>query len=384
MLTGCTVTTKGPSISSGASVTVGGETTGSEQSSSDNGSASFNVNNGTVTMSNFSFNTSYTPQVELVNDGITHTKCTLHDGQNVIMFVFDGHYTEPFSIENSARQFNDLYQKVFKATDSPFTTRVDQMANSAYKQGVIGIGITLNDCDAAIYAKEGTDQWGIIAFIPGQDDAAVTAVETQLLTAFGAQQTPQTSTDVSQQTASPFDAPNPIQQSPQVQTSPAQQEIPITDSSVTTSTESVPAASTENTSSDYGQMYTIKVDGKLIGLDNFGAWEVSQTDENMCTIYPNDDTVVRYYDSGCRLDDTEKFDKEGNIIATSYNVAPKMYTLDGNYGTEYLITWEYEGIKYAEYFQVLPNIGTYMETDITAYNSSSDILDLVDLYTIVF
>ena len=363
MLTGCTITTKGPSVSSGASFTVGGETKGSEQSSSDNGSASFDVNNGTVAMGNFRATATQTAPVAIVTAALTHSKSTLHNGQNVVMLVYDGHYTEPFSLENSAAQFNDLYQKVFKATDSPFTARIDQMAGSAYEQGTIGIGVHLSDCDLAMYVKE-----GMIAFVPGQDDNTVTNIETQMLTAFRAQNT----NTVTMQQAT--------EQTPQIQ-----QEISMTDQSLSAVTEyasETPAQ--DNVTSDYGQAYTITVDNKRIGLDNFGTWKVNQTDETMCTVCPNDDTTVRYYDSACKVGDTEKFDSEGNVIATVYGVTPKMYTLNGDYGTEYLIVWEHDNAKYAEYFQVLPNVGTYMETDITAYNSDTDILDLVDLYSIDF
>ena len=159
-LTGC-------NISNSLYKTVDGVTTGKASVSTNNkGSASFKADEDQTELTNFSFSTDYDVKVEIVEDPIVHTRATLHTGKpdfETAAFVFDGHYTEDFDVNDSKGQFNDLYQSIFDADDKPFTADIDEMDGSYYEDGVLGYQVLLSDGVAAFLVGVDTDKYIVIA-----------------------------------------------------------------------------------------------------------------------------------------------------------------------------------------------------------------------------
>ncbi len=175
-MAGCTKT-----VSAAAYKTVNGVTEGNyEVSTDDKGSASFNIEGNHVELTNFTFDADPALKVEaeINEEDIVFTHVYVHDDESVMQNVADGLYREPFTKENAAKEFNTLYKAVFGATDEPV---VDENVNLA--DGLLVTGMNLTDGQLFILAKEGTNQFIMIAATTmeygSQDliDTAVAALE---------------------------------------------------------------------------------------------------------------------------------------------------------------------------------------------------------------
>lgn len=145
--------------------TVNGVTKGNyEVSTDDKGSASFNVEGNHVDMTNFSFDADEALLVEAEisdedEEDLVYTHVYVHDEEyNVMQNLADGHYTEVFTQENAADAFNTLYKTVFKAGDTPIPDDGVELDD-----GLLHVKLSLSDGVMFILAKEGTDQYAIVA-----------------------------------------------------------------------------------------------------------------------------------------------------------------------------------------------------------------------------
>ncbi len=343
ILTGCEVTTSGPRTSVGVTATADGKTEGSSNiNSKDKGEASYDVDGDKVNLTNISFTTSYKIDADIVEDGLVHTNVILHDDEKLYFGIMDGKYTEDFAIEKSKDQYNDLYQKLYGATDSPFTANLDQMEEFYAGDDMMAACVSFSSSNANIYVNTGSNEYVVIEYTQ-EDPETFNYLEQQVIDAFGGN---------------------------------------VPKSVIDTLTADPSAETSDKT--DYGEMYVINIAGKNVGLDNFGQWQVVQTSEYLISIYPKEGTEVSYMDSYAKVGDTSVLDKEAETIYTLYDTEPELYSLNTDNGTEYVITWFDGKYERAEYFQILAGVDNYMETDIKTDDTKTDILDLVDLYSIEF
>ena len=170
-LTGCEVTVSGPSSETSAVKTVDGMTQGhAKKSTSDRGSASFNVKGHRVEMTNFSFDADESGKVQatLNEDGPVYTRALVHDGNVIWQSVVDGLYTEKFSTEDAKRQLNAIYQLSTGATDTPVADD-----NIYYENGLIYAYLSLTDGEMVVMLKEGTTQYISVAYTTTEHDTDV-------------------------------------------------------------------------------------------------------------------------------------------------------------------------------------------------------------------
>ncbi len=156
VLAGCT-----KSVETEAYKTVNGQTEGkASKSSDDNGSASFEVSGNHVQMTNFAFDADPSLKVmaSVEEDGLIFTRVVVHDGEDTIQHVADGHYKETFSEETAAAQLNDIYQEVLGADDEPMTNEMLTLDT-----GVFAGVAELTDGQLVMLAKDGSDQYAVIA-----------------------------------------------------------------------------------------------------------------------------------------------------------------------------------------------------------------------------
>ena len=142
--------------------TTNGVTEGNwEVTTDDMGSASFNVEGNHVEMTNFAFDADESLQVEaeVMEDTLVYTQVYVHDENfDVKQNVADGHYPEIITQDNVVSVFNNLYQTIFGASDEP--AAVD---NIGLDRGVMILKINLTDGLMFMFAKEGTDQYIMVA-----------------------------------------------------------------------------------------------------------------------------------------------------------------------------------------------------------------------------
>ena len=147
--------------------TVNGVTEGNyEYSTEDMGSASFNVEGNHVDMTNFSFDAdeSLLVEAQINEEDLVYTQVYVQDEDfNVMQNLADGHYPEVITQDNAADVLNTVYQTVFGASDAPITTEALDFDN-----GVMYIRLTLTDGEMFLFAKEGTDQYAVVAVTTDQ------------------------------------------------------------------------------------------------------------------------------------------------------------------------------------------------------------------------
>lgn len=190
-MAGCTSSVE---TSTEAYKTVNGVTEGkASKTTDDNGSASFEVKENHVQLTNFAFDADPSLKVmaELSEEGMVFARAVVHDGENTIQNVADGHYKETFSQETAASQLNDIYQAVFAADDEPVTDDVITMDTGVF----VGV-MDLSDGQLVMLAKDGADAFVTIAVTTmdygSQDivDAAFDALKDE--TAASAEETEET------------------------------------------------------------------------------------------------------------------------------------------------------------------------------------------------
>ena len=157
-LTACTASS---SSSTESYKTVNGVTEGKASSStSDKGSAGFEVSGNHVQMTNFAFDAdeSLFVQAEIVEEDLVFTRVLVHDGEDTIQHIADGHYPETFTPENAADSMNAIYQIVLGADDAPVTD--DYITEDS---GVLYTIMDLSDGQVALLLKEGSDEYVLAA-----------------------------------------------------------------------------------------------------------------------------------------------------------------------------------------------------------------------------
>ena len=155
-MAGCT-----RSVSAAAYKTVNGVTEGNyEVSTDDKGSASFDVHDNHVEMTNFSFDAdpSLKVEAEIEEEDLVYTQVLVHDGESIMQNVADGLYPEVFEQEGAADQFNTIYQIVLGGSDEPFTEDIISL-----ESGVLVGALNLTDGQMFLLAKEGTNQFISVA-----------------------------------------------------------------------------------------------------------------------------------------------------------------------------------------------------------------------------
>ena len=149
------------SVSASAFKTVNGVTEGNyEVSTDDKGSASFNIEGNHVEMTNFTFDADAALKVEadILEDELVYTQVLVHDDEQIMQNIADGHYREALTQENAAKEFNTLYQTVFDASDEPVIDDIIDL-----NQGVLVAQLQLTDAQLFMLAKDGTDQFIMVA-----------------------------------------------------------------------------------------------------------------------------------------------------------------------------------------------------------------------------
>lgn len=156
------VFTMAESVSASAYKTVNGVTEGDyEVSTDDIGSASFNVEGNHVEMTNFAFDAdeALLVEAEINEEDLVYTHVYVHDEEyNIMQNIADGHYPEVFTEDNAAVALNTIYKTVFGATDEPVTNEI-----LSIDTGVIIAQLYLTDGQMFMFAKEGTDQYEVVA-----------------------------------------------------------------------------------------------------------------------------------------------------------------------------------------------------------------------------
>ena len=155
-LAGCAV-----NVSAAAYKTVNGVTEGSyEVSTTDKGSASFNVEGNHVEMTNFAFDAdpSLKVQAEIMEDDLVFTQVVVHDDENVMQNIADGMYPETLTLENAAAEFNTLYQTFLGGSDEPVIDDIVYLDT-----GVIVAQLDLTDGKLFMLAKNETAQYILVA-----------------------------------------------------------------------------------------------------------------------------------------------------------------------------------------------------------------------------
>ena len=156
------VFTMAESVSASAYKTVNGVTEGDyEVSTDDIGSASFNVEGNHVEMTNFAFDAdeALLVEAEINEEDLVYTHVYVHDEEyNIMQNIADGHYPEVFTEDNAAEALNTIYKTVFGATDEPVTNEI-----LSIDTGVIIAQLYLTDGQMFMFAKEGTDQYEVVA-----------------------------------------------------------------------------------------------------------------------------------------------------------------------------------------------------------------------------
>ena len=156
------VFTMAESVSASAYKTVNGVTEGDYQVSTDDiGSASFNVEGNHVEMTNFAFDAdeALLVEAEINEEDLVYTHVYVHDEEyNIMQNIADGHYPEVFTEDNAAEALNTIYKTVFGATDEPVTNEI-----LSIDTGVIIAQLYLTDGQMFMFAKEGTDQYEVVA-----------------------------------------------------------------------------------------------------------------------------------------------------------------------------------------------------------------------------
>ena len=129
----------------------------------DRGSAYFDVEGNHVEMTNFEFDAD--PELFVVAEipedesELIFTDVEVHDGENLIQRVIDGHYPEVFTQDTIVDQFNTIYQLTFGATDTPIADE----SYITYDEGVMYAKLSLTDAELFMFAKEDTDQYILFA-----------------------------------------------------------------------------------------------------------------------------------------------------------------------------------------------------------------------------
>ena len=144
--------------------TENGVTEGSwEVTTDDKGSASFNVEGNHVEMTNFAFDADDSLMVmaeinEENDEDLVFTHVVVHDGENSAQNIADGHYPEAITQENVATAFNALFRVVLGGTGDPIAAE-----DVILDRGVLFLKGNLSDGQFFLFAKEGTDQYILVA-----------------------------------------------------------------------------------------------------------------------------------------------------------------------------------------------------------------------------
>lgn len=129
----------------------------------DKGSASFNIDGNHVETTNLVFDADPELYVmaEIAEDDVDliFTDVTVHDGDNLIQRVIDGHYPETFTQDTIVDQFNTIYQQTLGGTDTPITGP----EFITYDEGVMYVKLSLSDAELFMFAKDNSDQYILIA-----------------------------------------------------------------------------------------------------------------------------------------------------------------------------------------------------------------------------
>ncbi len=383
-LVGCEVTVSGPSSELESYKTIDGKTVGyASKTTSDKGSASFNIQDNKIELTNIKFDAVGDTQCDIVENPLVFTNCRTLDKNGNPIKVIDGEYIENFTLDDSQKQFNSLYQKVFKAKDEPFIDNISNMQDAFNDKGLLGYTLKLNDGVALIMTKLNTNKYVIIGISEQSDIDYFTYLCNTLEADLGDTSVDLGSNDIEKDDNNVSDELKGVE--PDKEVSIMESDIPEKKKqSGDISPDDIEISQYIDEKGDYGAAYIIKVDGVPISLDNFDGWKVVQSDERMISVFPSTDTAIHYSDSYIKVNDTDSVKREYESIQKSYNVEPMFYKYESEYGTDYLLTWCDGKENKAEYLQVLPNVGTYMKTDVYCSDLSLDILELVDLFAIVF
>lgn len=112
-------------------------------------------------MTNFAFDAdeALLVEAEINEEDLVYTHVYVHDEEyNIMQNIADGHYPEVFTEDNAAEALNTIYKTVFGATDEPVTNEI-----LSIDTGVIIAQLYLTDGQMFMFAKEGTDQYEVVA-----------------------------------------------------------------------------------------------------------------------------------------------------------------------------------------------------------------------------
>ena len=373
MLTGCEVKVSkgGPSSSKSAIKTVNGQTTGyAEKKTSGKGSASIDITENQVKMTNFEFFADPTGKVQggINDDDIVFARAIAHDGHNTVwQNVVDGHYIETFNSDDATRQLNEIYQLAMEASDSPVTNEM-----VVADKNIITTIFPIKDANMLILLGNNTDKYIAIAYTTDQHntkdilDAAYKALGGK------------TTTDT--QSPSELDM-----QSETDNTAIQLEPDPLNDTSHTTAqpeneTNITPQTSFTGSISDY----SLEVGGVNINpIPIPEAWVVDASNM-LIQCQPDNDTYVTYSDSYLKVNDIDDLNVDIESIESVNKTKVEVKEFPYNGQTGYILIWGHDSMRNVEIYEPVPGASTYLRVRITDYTGTQDSGSLIDKYCLEF
>ena len=383
----------GPSVHKESSLTVDGKTEGhSERKSADRGSASFNIEDNKVELTNVSFKLpkGYNIDVKTVDDSIVYNRIVITpegDISNTIVSAVEGTYKEPLTDDNYTEALNEIMKPFNMTGEIEFKHQQGMMMNEIdddylysmlnFENGGTGLIRTSEDGEyyiAIITDRETWDEHEKLLSKMGFGDLIDYANE------YARKQLAK-ETEPAREVAETIEVEGEL-----IRETNGNPDEFKEGNKVETEAEELEAKVSEVYSSDVDECH-ITLDGEPFTFTLPKGW-VSNTSEHIIFVRNSvfDNVSTDYSDSYIDVGDTESLNTHVEAVKNVTGKDVKVFDVpsEKGHGTSYVIYYEADGYNITEILQPVPGYNHYLDISIDDLDQKYDYKTLIGAFALDF